>query len=335
MLRTQLVAVADLWRLLSTLCLTASLALGSAHAQSTSSPSATGSHDVVVNGVRVWYRVAGKTERGTPPVIFLHGGPGYNSYSFSVQAGPALEQSLRMVYLDQRGAGKSERPWNGQYSLATLASDIDEIRKGLGVPKVSIIGHSFGGTLALEYAATYPDQVARVVIVSGASDLSAACGARRKWLEENRAAAVARLVADTAARKGRPVTNCTVAFEAIKDRDDFAVYNQSVMFPNPAIGRTLDSLDAASGLRNTGEQQRALFANGLLEHRFDKPARLTMPVLIIAGAHDFAIGLDQQRALAKILPQATILEYERAGHFLYLDEPDRFTRDVTNFLLKK
>ena len=54
----------------------------SSHAQGPSPALATGEHDVVVNGVRLWYRVAGAATPGTPPVLFLHGGPGYNSYTF-------------------------------------------------------------------------------------------------------------------------------------------------------------------------------------------------------------------------------------------------------------
>src|SRR6185437_11360454 len=70
-----------------------------AHAAAAQSTGAlrTGEHDVVVNGVRLWYRVAGTSKAGTPPVLFLHGGPGYNSYSFAALEGPLLEKSLRMI----------------------------------------------------------------------------------------------------------------------------------------------------------------------------------------------------------------------------------------------
>lgn len=51
------------------------------------------------------------------PVVYLHGGPGQGSQSFAKFAGPELEKGLRMVYLDQRGSGRSERPWNKAYSL--------------------------------------------------------------------------------------------------------------------------------------------------------------------------------------------------------------------------
>src|SRR6266568_3652802 len=66
-----------------------------------------GPHNVVINGVRLWYRVAGASAAGVPPVVFLHGGPGQGSYHFAALAGPYLERSLRLVYFDQRGSGRS------------------------------------------------------------------------------------------------------------------------------------------------------------------------------------------------------------------------------------
>src|SRR2546421_4273902 len=126
-----------------------------------------GPHQVVINNVRLWYRVAGQPAAGVPPVVFLHGGPGQGSYHFAALVGPPLERSLRMVYFDQRGSGNSERPWTGEYAMATLIQDIEGLRRELGVPQIALIGHSFGGILALEYAATYPTRVSRLVIVSG------------------------------------------------------------------------------------------------------------------------------------------------------------------------
>lgn len=289
-----------------------------------------GPHDMVVNGVRLWYRIAGDGSAEAPPVLFLHGGPGYNSHSFAVLAGPRLERGLRMIYLDQRGCGRSERPWTGQYSLDTLVADIEAFRVALGVPRISVIGHSFGGTLALEYAAAHPDHVARMVLVSAAADLPSACQARAAWLATHYPAEFARARAavgpDTAAQ------DCALAFRALSG-EAFVAYNNAVMFPDSLLRVRQDSVDAASGLRNTGELSRALFDGGLLTYRFAPHAeRLTMPVLVLAGRCDSAIGLDPQRALAGMLANARFEEYERGGHFLYLDEPERFARDVTAFL---
>ncbi len=290
-----------------------------------------GTHAVVLNGVRLWYCVAGRGQAGVPPVLFLHGGPGYNSYSFAALAGLRLERGLRMVYLDQRGSGRSERPWTGHYATDTLVADVEALRAALGVPQLVLIGHSFGGTLALEYAAAHPDRVARLVLVSAAGDLPAACAARVAWLAAHYPADLARARADTGAKAPADGDACGLAFRTLRG-PAFEAYNNGVMFPDSAVRARQDSVDAASGLRNTGELSRAQMREGLLTYRFGAYSRLTMPVLVLAGSHDNAIGLEPQRALARALPNARFEEYGRGGHFLYLDEPERFARDVTAFL---
>src|SRR5919112_4248707 len=112
-----------------------------------------GPHEVALNGVRHFYRVGGRADTTVPPLVFLHGGPGQGSEHFDALAGPYMERQLRMVYFDQRGSGKSERPASGNYALATLVEDIEALRQTLGVPKLALLGHSFGGLLALEYGA--------------------------------------------------------------------------------------------------------------------------------------------------------------------------------------
>jgi proline iminopeptidase len=108
--------------------------------------------------------------------------------------------------------------------------------------------------------------------------------------------------------------------------------NNAVMFPDSGVRIPLDSVQAATGTRNTGELGAALFRGGLLQYRFTAMERLTMPVLVIAGRHDGAVGSEGLRELARRLPNARFVEFEHSGHFVYLDEPGRFTREVAGFL---
>jgi proline iminopeptidase len=289
-----------------------------------------GEHQAVVNGVRLWYKVAGKTSAGVPPLLFLHGGPGYNSYSFEVQAGRALEAQLPVIYLDQRGSGRSERPWRGDYTIAGMVEDIEALRKSLGVPELAIMGHSFGGTLALEYAATYPQHVANMVLIGAASDIPAACAARVDFLGKRYAAELAQARAAAKQRNETP-DDCFFAFNSIEGEARERA-NDETMFPDMRQATLQHDIDAKSGLRNTGELGGAIFNGDFMSYRFAHPERLTMPVLVIAGAEDYAIGLPAQRALGMALPKARVLEYPGAGHFPYVDAPQRFTRDVAAFL---
>jgi proline iminopeptidase len=293
-----------------------------------------GEHQAVVNGVRLWYKVAGPEggkSAGTT-LLFLHGGPGYNSYSFEAQAGKALEGKLRMIYLDQRGSGRSERPWTGAYSVPLMVEDIEALRKQLAVPKLALMGHSFGGALALEYAAAYPQHVEKVVLVSAASSIPDACAARVAFLEKRYPEDLAKARAAAAERKETP-DDCFYAFNSVAG-DIRERVNDETMFPDMKKVEEQRAVDAKSGLRNTGELGGALWKNGFLSYRFTRFERLNMPVLVMAGEEDYAIGLPAQRELGKRLPKAQVLEYTGAGHFLYLDAPQRFIDDVLRFLKK-
>jgi proline iminopeptidase len=302
-----------------------------ATAQPATAPAEPGAHEAIVNGVRLWYRIAGTSGPGTPPVLFLHGGPGYNSYSFAQLEGPPLEKQLRMIYLDQRGSGRSERPWTRDYKMTTLIEDIDALRRSLGVDKLALIGHSFGGMLALEYASAHPDHVSKLVLVDILYDAPLQCRFRAQSLAQLRPEAYARVARDTVDSAGVRRSDCELEFRALRGAEREAFSNE-MMFPDSARRKLQDSLDRASGLRNTGELSNALFNAGLLHYQFSAFDGLTMPVLVVVGGQDRAVGGQPMRELAKRLPHARLVELPKGGHFPYLEEPDAFAREVIGFL---
>lgn len=300
--------------------------------QAQSSALRTGDHDVVLNGVRLWYRVAGTTKAGTPPVLFLHGGPGYNSYSFAALEGPLLEKSLRMIYLDQRGSGRSERPVDRDYKMQTLVADIEALRKSLGVAKLAIIAHSFGGMLALEYTAAHPERVAKLVLVDILWDAPLQCRYRRRALEALRPEAYARVAKDTVDSAGTRRSDCELEFRGLQGAEREAFSNQT-MFPDSARRLVQDSIDKASGLRNTGELSNTLFNAGLLNYQFTAFDKLPMPVLVVVGGKDRAVGGPPQEVLTARLKHAKMVELPNGGHFPYLEEPQEFAKAVIAFVI--
>jgi proline iminopeptidase len=285
-----------------------------------------GEHQSVLNGVRLYYRIAGEAPAERAPVLFLHGGPGYNSYSFARLMGIRLEKVRRMVYLDQRGCGRSERPWDGSYSLEVLVADLEALRQELGVERWVLLGHSFGGTLALEYAARHPQHVVGVVFVSGLSDAAASFAIWRRELERMYPERMTELASEE-----EDTSDYTRVMRALQGMNARAFFN-SLQFHNAKYLQLQEAVDAEGGLRNTGELSRALFAQELTTYRFTATGRITAPVLVVGGRYDQAIGVESMKALAKALPRATFLEYEKSAHFPYLEEADRFERDVTRFL---
>jgi proline iminopeptidase len=305
------------------LLLVAVLAFSAAPAASQGASLSPGAHEQIVNGVRLWYRVAGR--RQGRPVVFLHGGPGQGSQTFARFAGPALERDNRMVYLDQRGSGRSEKHWAKRYSLDLMVDDLEKLRRQWGTERIDLIGHSFGTILAMEYAARYPQHVSHLVLSGAVVDFPAlldlGCARLEKVDPETYAKAVASLPAGSQRR-------CHL-FEAPRSFID------GNMYPDPATMKLVDETDASDGMYNTGEIFGALAEQGMLNYRFDKADRLTMPVLAIQGGKDYQAAVEPVRAFIGRVPGARLLEYEGRGHFMFVEDPERFARDVTAFLRER
>jgi proline iminopeptidase len=303
-----------------------------------------GEHAAVLNGVRLWYEIAGVPRPGVAPMLFLAGGPGYNSYSFENSIGKRLERHVEMIYFDQRGTGRSERPSNNDYQMATLIQDVEALRKHMGVQQLSLMGHSFGGTLALEYAARYPENVQKLIIVDGAVDLPEVF---EQWQEEIQDRYPAAWNAALAGENGRALRESTAGNDACAltqarfriemdalTKADSPQFHHWQQFYNQKFRKEQDALDGRSGLKNTGEMGRFYFSPGspFLCYRFTAYDRLTMPVLIIAGKYDGAVGAKQLQALAQHVGHAELDEFEHSAHFPYAEEPDKFERDVADFI---
>ena len=299
----------------------------SALAAPDSTPLSPGVHNEVINSVRLWYRVAGRRE-GTP-VLFLHGGPGEGSQSFASIAGPSLERNFRIIYLDQRGSGRSERPWNNEYSISLLVEDVEQLRQRLGVPRIDLIGHSAGTIIEMEYAAKYPSHVRRMVLAASGPDLGTALDLMCERVRKTDAEAYRRAVAT---REPGSKRTCNMWGEGVLPKGGMQHFVNSNMFPYPATEKQINDADNANGLRNTGELSRALIRQGLLDYRFTKPERLTMPVLVIAGDRDLQAAVEPQRAFVARLPHGRLSEWPHAGHFMWAENPERFAKEVSDFL---
>lgn len=276
------------------------------------------------DGIELWYRVAGQ-DAGIP-IIFLHGGPGEGSQVMQALGGPALERRLHMVYLDQRGSGQSERPSESKlYSMHLLETDIDLVRHELGVDKVVLLAHSAGTTIALDYAADHPDHVAGLILTGAVPDLPAAIDNLCDRLKSVHPELYAKAV-----KAREPGRKCN-PFAVFGDKQRQAFFDDN-MFPNRIVRERVNWLDHITSLANSGQLGEALSAQGFMDYRFDRPERLSMPVLFIAGGRDFQTALTPQRTLAAKLKDGHVLVYPNAGHFMFADEPERFARDVSAFV---
>ncbi len=114
------------------------------------------------DSVQLFVKIAG---HGVPCLV-VHGGPGAGSYSLEHLGLQPLESSLQLIYLDQRGSGRSASSPRHHYALARQVQDLEELRQRLGLRQWVLLAHSFGGVIATAYAQRYPERVQGLVLVN-------------------------------------------------------------------------------------------------------------------------------------------------------------------------
>lgn len=107
------------------------------------------------------------------PCLYIHGGPGSGSHWIEKFSGEMLEGKFTMIYLDQRGVGRSTSPADGNYSLDRRVADYEEVRAALGIEHWLIMGHSFAGMLMTGYAQRNPEALDGMLMINCTLNLEA------------------------------------------------------------------------------------------------------------------------------------------------------------------
>jgi proline iminopeptidase len=255
------------------------------------------------------------TGSGTP-VLVLHGGLGIDHTYFRPWL-DALGDVAELVFYDHRGNGRSARPPLDDADHATWVADADALRERLGHEQVVLLGHSYGGFLALRYALAHPERVKALVLVSTAATV-------QHWerVHENLAARSA-TPAQLRAFEDRPFTDDADMLETLQ-----ALMPMYFHRPDPdLLGRL------GAGLQVSAEASRA---GGRCLADYDVRgdlARLDVPTLVLSGRHDFIMPPDvTAEPLAAAVPGAELVVFEDSGHFPFIEEDDAFMRVVRRFL---
>ena len=118
-----------------------------------------------VPGGHVYVRMNGRLDGARPPIVMIHGGPGGTHAAFLDALQLADERAV--ILYDQLDSGRSDHPGNpANWTVARLTDEVDAVRRALGVHRWHVLGHSWGGTIALEYGARRPRELAGLVLAS-------------------------------------------------------------------------------------------------------------------------------------------------------------------------
>jgi len=117
---------------------------------------------VDANGVMIYYMSTGRGQ----PLIILHGGPGASHDYFLPYLLPMARYN-RIIFIDERGSGRSQKLENPSgYTIENMVEDVEAVRQALGLGKISLLGHSYGGALAQAYALKYQRNLSHLILAS-------------------------------------------------------------------------------------------------------------------------------------------------------------------------
>ncbi|MBB6610381.1 alpha/beta hydrolase [Pontibacter sp. Tf4] len=285
-----------------------------------------GERYITLNGIRHWVKIAG-SEHNTTPLVIVHGGPGGNNYTFERTAGPGLEKAATIVYYEQRGCGRSEAPADpNDYTLPVLISDLDALRDSLGVPKISLLGYSFGAELSLRYALAHPDRVEKLILSSPAELSPANMLVQIQGFyaigDSTLKTGIEQILQDTTPLETKYGKVWGLASSAIVDK--FLFLNQDKAQLNRQLWQE-------SKLKNTGLMAKVYLQNNKAD-LIPSATGLQTPTLIISGVYDKNGGLHTGLSLKQVLPNSTLKLYENSAHFPDIEETSRFATDVKAFI---
>ena len=258
---------------------------------------------IKVNHIEMYYEMHG---RGFPLLLIM--GLKRNTEWWYQQI-PELSRHFQVIAFDNRGAGRSDKP-EMDYSISMFADDTAYLMDALGIKQTHVLGISMGGYIAQELAITCSDLVQRLVL--GCTS----CGGRKAVLmsDETRNAYVA---------------NEGLAHEQIL-RKDMHIY-----FSDEFIAREPKQIEQFMQISMRHVQPPDAFLhqfNACLGHdTVDRLGDISAPTLIMAGDDDHLVPTQNALILKELMPEAGLHLYPDKRHCFFMEEHERFNREVTEF----
>jgi proline-specific peptidase len=279
-------------------------------------------------GFKTRFRVVGKSQ-SRRALLCNHGGPGYGlDYLEPLEA--MQTTGRQVVFYDQLGCGRSDHPGPGtEWSMALFLEELQAVREAAGLARCHVLGHGWGGMLALEYALAQPGGMESLV-------LSGAVASVPQWR-----AALARLAGGLPEEISGPLDrhrlSGTLASPPCRCIVD-AFLRRHLCRMNPWPECLERSVEEA---RRHPEARHALLGRSELEPRgrlaaWDVTARLgeiDMPTLVVSGRHDLAPP-EAAAVLYRGIASSEWVVFEHSAHVPHLEEPQRYLEVLDGFLGK-
>jgi proline iminopeptidase len=262
-----------------------------------------------INGTDLFYVTIGE---GLPCLV-MHGGLGFDHTYLHPWLDP-LRDTLQLIYYDHRGNGRSGRPNKETMTHAQLAADADALASNLGYEKVAVIGHSYGGFIALEFALRYPHRVSHLILLDTAPIFN--------YTEE---------IMENARRQG-----ATDEILDVLQEDWHTDREMRQRFPLiwPLYFKNFDAELGTRLLDNCIVSIAGQTIEGEIEayNVIPRLGEIHIPTLILVGRHDFICPPSQAQIMHECIDNSKLVIFENSGHLPYIEEADAFFKSIRDWI---
>jgi len=279
---------------------------------------------VVENGYRVWYRSVGGGEDEGIPLLMLHGGPGFPHDYLDNLSALASEQR-RVVFYDQLGCGRSDKPDDvSLWQVPRFVTELATVRTALSLERVHILGQSWGGMLAIEYALTQPEGLTSLILSNTSASIPL-------WIAEAN-----RLRAELP-----PAVNATLLRHEEAGTTGSAEYQEAMLVfydrhvirvPMPDyVQRAFDTHSEI--VYNTMNGPSEFHVIGTIKDwdRTDRLGEIHVPTLILSGRYDESTPVINEILHRGIAGSEWVI-FEQSSHLSHVEEAELYMQTVQAFL---
>ncbi|WP_064093892.1 alpha/beta fold hydrolase [Rossellomorea aquimaris] len=292
---------------------------------------------IMVRGKGIHVEIYGSKEN--PALLYLHGGPGESCYDFSFHQRNRLKDHFYLICIDQRGVCRSEViSENEAFGFQDLVEDCEALRLKLNINRWSVLGHSFGGFLALAYVSQYPNSIDCVLFECPTFDFTLTSKSLLKktaYLFDKYNQHELKEKALSLINQNFSPREFTEMYMELSDKlgeNRMEIYTFS--FDNPTdyyaayTEEEWDKLYDRSDIHYNLLREEGMIFTSLL----DEIKHVENPMLLMTGEYDPATCEKHVEVFIREAQNGSIFHFEKSGHTPHYEEADRFRDVIINFI---